>query len=904
MTVPSSTAPIAPGSDAVLDLATAAGLTADELFERLRTSASGLSASEASRRLEVNGPNVVRTHEVTAAGVLWTQLRNPLLLLLLGAAVVSAFTADVTDAVIIGVIVALSVGLGFINEYRAAQAVQSLHDKVTHKSPVWRDGVEQDIDVKQLVPGDVVALHIGQIVPADIRLLVANQLECDESLLTGESMPVAKSTLPITPGPDVPLSSCVSMGTIVHAGSGSGIVVRTGASTDFGQIAKGLDSKAPPTAFEAGLAGFSKMLAIIAGVVAALAFLINIALGRTLLESMMFSLAIAVGMTPEMMPAVVSVSLSAGSRALAKKRVLVKRLDAIEDLGNIQTLFTDKTGTLTEGKITFKVALDSSGKPSDDPLRLGLLCNEATMTADGPVGGNDLDQAVLEETRAPQHASLTMAAAGYRRLGLLPFDHDRQMVSVLVAENDDAPMLITKGAPEQVLSRCSAVPQSARSTLDSLFADGDRVVAVATRALPGSTSPTTGNERDLTLVGYLTFFDRPKSDAGAAVKQLHDLGVDVKVITGDNGIVAAKVCKDIGLEVAGVMNGADLAKMDDGALAQAITHTTVFARVDPQQKARIIKTARAAKTDVAYMGDGVNDAVALHDADVGISVDTGTDVAKAAADVVMLEKDLGVLASGVTEGRRIFTNTMKYVMMASSSNFGNMFSAAGASLIVPYLPMLPSQILLNNLLYDTGQFAIPSDNVDSEAVARPATFDVAFIRRFMYVFGPISSIFDFLTFWVMLSWLHAGMTEFRTGWFVESILSQTLIVYVIRTRRVPFFRSRPSPQMLLVPLGAAAVGVILPFSGLSSLLGFTPLPARFLVVLSVMIAAYMGVAELAKTLFYRAQTERAAPPPTSSQRTRRDVRRRANPFTKRATTLRGAPKHLQPGTLGGTAVPT
>ena len=893
MTTATSTT-TAPAPEVALDLATAAALTGDEVLERLHTTASGLSEAEASRRFEANGPNVVRTRKVTAASVLWAQLRNPLLLLLIGAAGVSAFTADVTDAVIIGVIVALSVGLGFINEYHAAQAVQSLHDKVTHKSQVWRDGNEQDIDVTQLVPGDVVALHIGQIVPADIRLLVADQLECDESLLTGESMPVAKSTEPITPGPNVPLSSCASMGTIVHAGSGSGVVVQTGASTDFGKIAKGLDAKPPPTAFEAGLAGFSKMLAVVAGVVAAMAFIINVVLGRTVLESLMFSLAIAVGMTPEMMPAVVSVSLSAGSRALAKKRVLVKRLDAIEDLGNIQILFTDKTGTLTEGKITFKDALDCGGNHSDEPLQLGLLCNEATMTANGPVGGNDLDQAVLDAARAPKYASLTKLVAGYRRLGRLPFDHDRQMASVLVAGADGVPTLITKGAPEQVLSRCSTLPPPAQPTLDSLFADGDRVVAVASRTLPGSASPTMQDERDLTLVGFLTFVDRPKADAGTAVQQLHDLGVEVKIITGDNGVVAAKVCKDIGLEVQGVMNGADLAKLDDAGLTEAIPQTTVFARVDPQQKSRIIKAARAGKTDVAYMGDGVNDAVALHTADVGISVDTGTDVAKAAADVVMLDKDLGVLASGVTEGRRIFTNTMKYVMMASSSNFGNMFSAAGASLIVPYLPMLPSQILLNNLLYDTGQFAIPSDNVDAEAVARPAKFDVAFIRRFMYVFGPISSIFDFLTFWVMLSWLHAGMTEFRTGWFVESILSQTLIIYVIRTRRVPFFRSRPSVQMILIPLGAAAVGVILPFSGLSSLLGFTPLPAKFLVVLSVMIVMYMALAEVAKTLFYRAQTVKDAPAPTDAQRTQREVRRRVNPFTTRTTSLRGAPTDHKP----------
>jgi Mg2+-importing ATPase len=681
------------------------------------------------------------------------------------------------------------------------------------------------------------------------------------------------------------------MGTIVHAGSGRGVVVRTGASTDFGKIAKGLDAKPPVTAFEKGLAGFSKMLAIVGGVVAIAACVINVVLGRTFLESLMFALAIAVGMTPELMPAIVAVSLSEGSRALAKKRVLVKRLDAIEDLGNIRILFTDKTGTLTEGKITFKDALDDTGKESTSVLRLALLCNEATMTGSGAVGGNELDEAVLNAARDPSYGSTAEDAAAVQRVGILPFDNDRQMSSVLVAGSGGVPILVTKGAPERILARCNGVPGSAQATLERLFGDGDRVVAIASRNLPGVTAPTVADECDLTFAGFVTFVDRPKADAAGAVKQLRDLGVDVKIITGDNGIVAAKVCKDIGLEVRGVLTGADVAELDDAALAEVIPDTTVFARIDPQQKSRIVKTARGdGNTDVAFMGDGVNDAVALHDADVGISVDTGTDVAKDAADVVMLDKDLGVLAAGIAEGRRIFTNTMKYVMMASSSNFGNMFSAAGASLIVPYLPMLPSQILLNNLLYDTGQFAIPSDNVDPELVARPSSFDVSFIRRFMSVFGPISSVFDFLTFWVMLSWLGAGMTEFRTGWFVESLLTQTLIVYVIRTRRVPFFKSRPSLAMILAPLGTAAVGVILPFTGLSHVFGFTALPARFLAVLGIMFLMYIALAEFAKSRFYRAQSTDGPPQRTKGQRKRHEVRRRANRFTLRSTglTSRGA----------------
>jgi Mg2+-importing ATPase len=862
-----------------IDLATAAAATPQEVLKRLGSSDSGLSATEAADRLERYGPNVVGLHRVRALAVLWGQLRNPLLLLLLVAAGVSGLTGDPTDAIIIAVIVALSVGLGFVNEYRAAIAVQQLHEKIRRQAVVWRDGHQQDIDVTQLVPGDVVALRIGDIVPADIRLLEADQLECDESVLTGESLPVSKDVAPVAGQADADLSSCVFMGTIVQQGSGRGVVVGTGASTSFGKIAAGLADRPPETGFQVGLRKFSKLLATIALVVSILVFLINVVLGRPLLEALLFSLAIAVGLTPELFPAIVSVSLSAGSRALAKRHVLVKRLVAIEDLGNIQILFTDKTGTLTDGAITFNRAVGPDGKDAAEPFRLGLLCNEASMTDAGPVGGNPLDQALLKAaaSRPGEAVPGEGGSPAYQRLGILPFDHKRQMTSVLVAQQGHPPMLITKGAPEAVLARCPALPESAQTTLDKLFADGERVIAVATRDLPAGTSAiTTQDERQLTLAGFLTFADRPKPDAGAAVAQLSRLGVDVKII--------------------------------DKGLAAAIPGTTVFARVSPDQKSRIIGVARSTGKDVAFMGDGVNDAVAIHHADVGISVDSGTDVAKDAADVVLLEKDLGVLATGVMEGRRIFANTMKYVLMATSSNFGNIFSAAGASLFLAFLPLLPSQILLNNLLYDTGQLAIPSDNVDPETLARPAAWDIRFVRQFLYVFGPLSSVFDFITFWVLLALLHAGPTEFRTGWFVESIATQTLIIYVIRTRRTPFFRSRPSLPMLLVPTAAAAIGIVLPFTGLSHVLGFTPLPAAFFLVLAVLIVAYMALVDVAKGLFYRAHDARAAvtgaqPPisgaqPATDLRTVRRLHRRAAPFTVKVLTGPGR-WFLRPGAPAG-----
>ena len=674
-----------------------------------------------------------------------------------------------------------------------------------------------------LVPGDVVSLRIGALVPADLRLLKVDELECDEGVLTGESMPVAKSVAPVTGRQPLDQPGCAFMGTIVHQGSALGVVVRTGARTAFGQIAAGLAEKQGQTAFEVGLSRFSRFLFEVAAVLTAFIFIVNVALSRPLIEALLFSLAIAVGIAPEMMPAIVTVSLSAGSKALAAKKVLVKRLVAIEDLGNIEILFTDKTGTLTEGVITFERGLDADGREQRSPAaaRAGVQRGDRHR-ARGRSGGTPWTRPCGRRPGQPRERRSPPAAAGYERLGVLPFDHERQLGSVLVKDPAGKPLLITKGAPEVVLDRCANVPDGARPALEALFSEGARVVAVATRSAEGVEALTAEDEQGLALVGFLTFADRPKADAGSSIAQLERLGVEVKIITGDNGLVAAKVCSDIGVDCAGVLSGAEVESLDDDHLEAAILTTTVFARIGPDQKSRIIKVARRTGKDVAFLGDGVNDAVALHHADVGISVDSGTDVAKDAADVVLLDKDLGVLAEGVMEGRRIFANTMKYVLMATSSNFGNMFSAAGASVFLSFLPMLPSQILLNNLLYNAGQLVIPTDRVDPEALARPAAWDMKFIRRFMSVFGPVSSIFDFLTFWVMLSLLHAGHVEFRTGWFVESIATQTLVIYVIRTRRVPFFKSRPSLPMLLVPTGAALVGAILPYTGLAHLLGFTP----------------------------------------------------------------------------------
>jgi Mg2+-importing ATPase len=863
-----------------LDLVRAASLSADEVLTRLGSAMGGLSSAEAADRLARYGPNALGTHRVHAVAVLLRQVRNPVLVLLLAAALVSGLTGGGTNALIIAVIVAASVGLGFFNEYRAEMAMAALRSRIQQDAEVVRDGRPGRIPVTGLVPGDVVSLRIGCLVPADLRLLAVDDLECDEGLLTGESMPVVKSVAAVSGRPPQDQPGCAFMGTIVHQGSGCGVVVATGTRTAFGQIAAGLAEKHGQTAFEMGLSRFSRFLFAVAGVLTVFIFVINVALARPLIDALLFSLAIAVGIAPEMMPAIVTVSLSAGSKALAAKKVLVKQLVAIEDLGNIEILFTDKTGTLTEGAVTFDQALDATGQESSRLLRLGLACNEATITDGRPVGGNALDQALWA---APEAAG-TVGPGGpsaWRRMATLPFDHDRQMASVLVKPPESQQLLITKGAPEAVLNRCVNVSPEARRVMDTLFSSGARVVAVASRPAGDRQTLTARDEQGLTLEGFVTFADRPKADAGPSIAQLERLGVQVKIITGDNGQVAAKVCAEIGVRCAGVLTGTEVAALDDESLEAALPGTTVFARITPEQKSRIIKVARHAGKDVGFLGDGVNDAVALHHADVGISVDSGTDVAKEAADVVLLDKDLGVLAEGVMEGRRIFANTMKYVLMATSSNFGNMFSAAGASAFLTFLPMLPSQILLNNLLYNAGQLVIPTDRVDPEALGRPAAWDMRFIRRFMSVFGPVSSIFDFLTFWIMLSLLHAGHAEFRTGWFVESIATQTLVIYVIRTRRIPFFTSRPSLPMLLVPTGAALVGAVLPYTGLARLLGFTPLPVSFFLLLAGLTLTYLLLVEVAKSRFYR--TRRAVSPPrqpTRAERLERRLRRRAGRFIR------------------------
>jgi P-type Mg2+ transporter len=832
-----------------LDLSAAAALPIEQVLRLLRSRSEGLSAAEAGQRLALVGPNALRSHGARPIAVLARQLRNPLLVLLLGAALTSALVGERTDALIIFLISGLSIGLGFFNEYRSERAVESLHSQLRHTTLALRDGRHLSLDVTELVPGDVVRVGVGDVVPADLRLLEAVELEADEAILTGESLPAEKQTEPVTePESPLDLPCCAFMGTIVRSGGGSGVVVRTGARTAFGAIALRLGDRQPQTAFQLGLRSFSLLLVRVTAVLAVTILVVNVVIGRSLLGSILFALAIAVGLTPQLLPAIVTVSLSTGAKRLAERSVIVKRLVAIEDLGNIEVLFTDKTGTLTEGRIDFSAALDTGGENADAVLRAGLLCNDAVVSNGRVVEGNPLDRAIWE-TPAAQELGL----AGLRRIASRPFDYERRLASALAEGPGGRRTIIVKGAPEIVLGRCREVTPDARAVLDEQFAAGSRVVAVATRDAGDRSTLSADDETELELAGFLCFRDPPKTDAARALARLHTLEVEVKVITGDNDRVAAKVCADLGLQVRGSITGGELDRLDDAALAAALPQTTIFARVTPEQKPRVIKAQRALGSTVGFLGDGVNDAVALHDADVGISVETATDVAKDAADIVLLAKDLEILADGVVEGRRIFANTIKYVLMGTSSNFGNMFSAGGASLFLSFLPMLPTQILLNNLLYDVSEMTLPTDQVDEEQLQRPSHWDMQLIRRFMMFFGPISSIFDFATFAIMLWAFHAHATLFRSGWFVESLATQSLVIFAIRTRRVPFFRSRPSLPLLVSTLLVVAVAVFLPFSPLAHTLGFTRLPASFLAAVAGMIVAYLLLIELGKRRFYRIQ---------------------------------------------------
>ena len=755
------------------------------------------------------------------------QVRSPFDALLIGVAALSLALHQGTDAAIVLVIVALSAALGTHNEYRAERTIEALQSRISRRANVIRGGETRSIDAADLSVGDVVALRIGDIVPADLRIIETAGLECDESALTGESRPIEKAA-----------GDCAYMGTAVTAGMGTGSVLALAAKTKYGEIASHAAAAQPRTSFEKGLASFTAMLLYITVVVSSSVFLVSVMIHRPLAESLLFALAISVSLTPQLLPVIVSVSLSVGGYRLAQNGAIVKKLVSIENLGNLDVLLTDKTGTLTTGQLAFEQAVDGAGKPSDLVALYGLICNEGTSA---------LDKAMWDGASQQLRAS----AAASARFGSVPFDYERRLMSVVASVDGRQRALIVKGAPEAILARCPSVDDAAREQLNGAVASGARVLAVASRPFSEERLPAQTDERDLQLAGALIFRDPDKPGVGAALRDLAELGVKVKVITGDHEVAARVLCRRVGLQVEGSIAGDELNRLSDDELRERLPKTTLFARVDPMQKERIVRLQRGAGDTVAFLGDGVNDVLALRAGDTGISVDSAADIAKEAADVVLTAKDLEIVVTAVREGRRIFANTMKYVLMATSSNFGNMVSAGVGSMLLPFLPLLPSQVLLNNMLYDASEMTIPLDNVDPEALVRPEHWDLRFVRRFMAAFGPYSALSDFAIFAFLLFVVHAYPALFRSGFFIESFLTQALMVLFLRTRRVPFFYSRPSWQLLSATLLCAAIGIALPFTPVAHILGFVPVPWPVLGTIAAIVVVYGVAVEITKMLFFK-----------------------------------------------------
>jgi Mg2+-importing ATPase len=824
---------------------------ASELLQRLETTSRGLTSSEAKQRLTRYGANLLKPRK--RAGVLFlflAQFKSPIILILLGAAVLSFFVRDPTDALIILGIILLSSLLGFWQEHRATNAVESLLAKVQTEAEVTRDGEYKEIFAGEIVPGDVVTMKAGDVVPADCLVLESKDLFANEATLTGETFPVDK--VAETLSPDTPLArrrNCLFMGTHIVSGTGVAVVVHTGRDTEFGRISETLKLRPPETEFERGVRRFGYFLMEITLLLVVAIFAINIYFARPILDSFLFSLALAVGLTPQLLPAIISVNLAHGAQRLAREKVIVRRLSSIENFGSMNVLCSDKTGTLTEGVMRLHSALSADGKESEK-VRLYSYLNAFYETG----FQNPIDDAIRSQ--------LQFDISTCKKLDEVPYDFGRKRLSVLVSK-DSVNVMITKGAVPNVLAVCSSAEISdgtivnldviraqAQHRFQDLSDSSYRVLGLSYRNLNDRTTITRDDEDSMTFLGLIVFFDPPKPQIVETIRQLKNLGISLKIISGDNRLVVKSLGQQLGLATARVLTGPELRQMSSEALRKQVTEAELFGEVEPDQKERIIVALKQGGAVVGFIGDGINDAPALHAADVGISVDSAVDVAKEAADIVLLQKDLGVLAEGVKLGRTTFANTLKYVFMATSANFGNMFSMAGASLFLSFLPMLPRQVLFINLMTDFPEMTISTDNVDAEFVESPHRWNITFIRRFMLTFGLLSTVFDFATFGVLLLVLNATMQQFRTGWFLESVISACLIVLVIRSRR-PFFRSRPGKYLLAATIAIVAVILALPFTHLGGLFGFTTLPTAFLLFLFGIVVLYIVSAEIVKKLFYR-----------------------------------------------------
>lgn len=833
----------------------------EQILAKLESTAEGLSNAEAQKRKALYGTNelVRRSYQAIFLEAL-SHSTNPLVAILLIAALVSAFTGNITNSSLIILILIFSIGLDYYQSHRALVTVKKLQQQIAATASVLRDSQWVELPCRELVPGDIIRLVAGNLVPADILLLNAKDLHVQQAALTGESLPVEKEASPpvILIKNIVEAQNAVFSGSSIISGVATGVVVNTGSSTLFGNIAESLKKPAPRTEFEKGTMLFGMFIMKTVFFLVIFVFAVNIYLKRSLIESLLFAMALAVGLTPELLPMITTVTLAAGAVHMAKKKVIVKNLQSIQNFGSIDILCSDKTGTLTSGEMILDKYIDPLGEKNEYVMLLAYLNSFYGTEISNPfntavlkqVSINPLDAAILK------HAHPDVEP--YSKIDEIPFDFERRRSSVVV-ERDGVHLLITKGAPEHVMNLCSLcsldgkdkvmdvkIKAQCDSVFNSLSQKGYRVLAIACRNLM-KTQPTyhAQDEKDLVFIGFLAFYDPPIKNVKMVIKALYEQGVRVKIITGDNDLVAAHVCKEVGLNVKRIMLGEELDHMTDPALGKIAEDIDVFARISPMQKQRIIRALRSREHVVGYLGDGINDAPSLHTADVGISVAGAVSIAQESADIILLKRDLRVLLNGIMEGRKSFGNVMKYLMMGTSSNFGNMISMAGAVLFLPFLPMLPIQILLNNLLYDTSQITIPTDNVDDSFIKKPKHWNIGVIKKFMFYIGPISSIFDFLTFYVMLRVFAASEALFQTGWFVESLATQTLVIFIIRTAKKPW-QSRPSKSLICMVLTIVALGILLPFSPIAKFWGFVPLPPMYFLFLVSATLIYLLFVECIK----------------------------------------------------------
>jgi Mg2+-importing ATPase len=830
-------------------------LSAEKLFSHLNTSERGLSQQEAERRLKQYGSNALQEQKRASALVLFlSQFKSPLVLILIFAASISIIVSEWTDATIVLAVVIGSAVLGFVQEYSASNAVQKLRSQVTIKSNVLRNGQARQIPTEEIVPGDVVLLSAGSLIPADGIVLSASDFFVNQAVLTGETFPVEKTLADVAAKSNLTeRTNSIFMGTSVSSGAAQALIVETGKGTMFGQIAERLSLHPPETEFERGIQRFGYLLTQVMLVMVVAVLAVNIFLSKPPIDSLLFALALAVGMAPELLPAIISITLSHGAQKMAKQGVIVRRLNSIENFGSMDVLCTDKTGTLTEGIVHLDGALDVDGNPSTEVLTYAYL------NANYQSGlNNSLDEEIKSYA---ERAGVDIR--GVKKEGEIPYDFVRKRLSVIVNDKRGIPTLITKGALEQILDVCKDVKakdgmrtleNELKAMIEQRFSawseKGFRVLGLAVKELPQKQHTySRADEKDLSFAGFLLFFDPPKKDIQQVIADLAKRGVQIKIITGDNRKVALHVAESVNLPLTGTLTGKDLDDLHDEALWHAAERTSLFAEVDPNQKERIILALQKTGHVVGYMGDGINDAPALYAADVGISVDTAVDVAKDAADFVLLKQDLGILKEGIDEGRATFANTLKYVLTTVSANFGNMFSMAGASMLLPFLPLLAPQILLNNFLSDIPGTTIASDNIDAEWVEKPRRWNTKFIRDYMITFGLVSSVFDFLTFGILLYIFRASPEEFRTGWFIESLLTELVIALVVRTRHV-FFRSRPGTLLLISTLIVIGITFALPYTPINLLFGFVPLPLPLMLAMVGLIFLYVLCAEITKKIFY------------------------------------------------------